>query len=433
MGKVKALRLSPRPDGSKQGIDDVIAQEGPEGVARLVASTRSATAQTVMQRVRAFLTQFYDVRHNTLMGCAEIARKGTGNFAEVTERRLADILIGMDEFGIPSGERALRILLQSQSCAIDFNPVEDYFRGLPPNRQRKPSIARLFSLLNADADLMPLFRRWMLGAVACGCSGIPNHLFLILVGAQGVGKTTFLSKLCPLPEYLYVGPANVNDKDSRIRLGRYFIVNFDELGSTPYRELQQVKSMVTQEYVNERRAYGKRDERIRRHASFCGSLNQTDFLKDDTGNRRFAVISVGKIDTSRMTRELINDAWAEAYASVMDGEQTWPTAQEEVLIAKVNETFRSRSLEEHLVRETFMPGSRADHTFSGPATDVARLLSERWPEHREKMSIERIGRALNSIGAQPSSVRRPGSSTPRRLYFLKELFDEKGGQNEKNE
>ncbi|MBL8021688.1 MAG: hypothetical protein JNM27_18595 [Leptospirales bacterium] len=375
-------------------------------------------ASTTFQRVKGFLTEHYHVRFNTVRCCPEIASKADGEFFEITDRKLANIICHLDERRISCTPGQLKTLLQS-SFVNDFNPIREYFENLKWNQ--RPSIEPLFKLLDVDEKRIVLFRRWMIAAVACGCYSIPNHIFLILLGLQGAGKTTFLNKLCPIEGYGYCGPLNPGDRESRLRLGRYFLVNLDEFSATNDRDLQRIKSLVTVSQVNERRPYGRREESIPRHASLCGSLNEIHFLKDDTGNRRFAVLEVGSISFQQVTQELVDQAWAEAYTLYKHGEQTHPTSQELSLIEQINQSYRSRSLEEQLVCESFRAGSKEDHNFQGTSTEILRFFAETRPECAGSLKVERIGRALKSIGATQSSVRDGASGSPRYIYHLNRI------------
>jgi len=96
-----------------------------------------------------------------------------------------------------------------------------------------------------------------------------NHLLLIFVGGQGVGKTTWLNKLLPkeLNEHIYMGVIN-QGKDSLVHLSECMYINIDEFETIGRKGLNQLKSIITQSKIRFRRPYGRINESLERRASF---------------------------------------------------------------------------------------------------------------------------------------------------------------------
>ena len=114
-----------------------------------------------------------------------------------------------------------------------------------------------------------------------------NHQVLVLVGPQGIGKSSWLNSLLPkeLSGYLYSGLINPNNKDTLVHLSENLFINLDELENLNKTELGSLKSLITQSAIKLRKAYGMFNENLRRRASFMGSVNDAEFLTDSTGNR----------------------------------------------------------------------------------------------------------------------------------------------------
>jgi len=99
-------------------------------------------------------------------------------------------------------------------------------------------------------------------------------------GAQGIGKTTWMEKLCPsiLRPYLFSGTINPNNKDTLIHLAECMLINMDELENMNRTEIGTLKEIITKSAIRIRRSYGHNNESLTRRASFMGSVNTSLFL-----------------------------------------------------------------------------------------------------------------------------------------------------------
>ena len=127
---------------------------------------------------------------------------------------------------------------------------------------------------------------------------VSNHQVLVLSGAQGSGKTTFLQGLLPpsLPSYIYSGPIDPTSKDSLSLLAECFLINLDELDSLSRSKEAALKELITKDTIKYRRPYGTYHENYIRKASFTGSVNHESVLSDSSGSRRFLVHKTLSVD-----------------------------------------------------------------------------------------------------------------------------------------
>ena len=151
----------------------------------------------------------------------------------------------------------------------------------------------------ADELWRVCFKKWFVAMVASWMKDeVVNHQVLVLIGRQGIYKTTWLEHLIPPHLRAYAcklaNSADLN-KDERLRIAEFGLISLDEIDSMNNRELNQLKSVITATDVNERAAYAYTKERRVRLASFCASGNRRDFLTDITGNRRWLPFEVESI------------------------------------------------------------------------------------------------------------------------------------------
>lgn len=133
----------------------------------------------------------------------------------------------------------------------------------------------------------------------------------ILCGAQGLGKSESIAAMVPHRE-LFV-ELDLSDKDDNMaRLMRGVLVaELPELKGLRGREMDSIKAFITRRMEKWIPKFREFSATFPRRLLFIGTTNETEFLADDTGNRRWLPISV----TTANTEYVINNRmqlWAEA-------------------------------------------------------------------------------------------------------------------------
>lgn len=163
-------------------------------------------------------------------------------------------------------------------------------------------------------------RLWMLGAVSRIYSpGCKFDYTLIFTGPQGIGKSTFLRMMALNDSWFNDSLDGLDsDKAAQSLMGSW-IIELAELKSLARTVggVDSVKRFLTATADKYRIPYERRADTFLRQCVFAGTTNRSDFLSDETGNRRFLIIEVGinKPKKSLFKPEAISDfqaAWAEA-------------------------------------------------------------------------------------------------------------------------
>lgn len=153
---------------------------------------------------------------------------------------------------------------------------------------------------------------WMIGAVARIMEpGAQVDHVLVLAGEQGAGKTQTARILALEPEYFLGNLPDLRNKDAALVLPGRWIVELAELSAVRRAEVEATKSFITQREDTYRPPYGRRTVSIPRQCVFIGTTNETLFLRDRTGNRRWWPVSVGKVDLELLQKN-VEQLWAEA-------------------------------------------------------------------------------------------------------------------------
>jgi len=179
---------------------------------------------------------------------------------------------------------------------------------------------------------------------------------IVFAGAQGIGKTKGIRKLLPRPLRRYFKEGVVLDlrnKDSTKQAISAWIVELGELDSTFRKsDIAVLKAFLSQQVDEIRVPYAHKSSQFARRTSFVASVNDLQFLVDETGNRRFVPIAVEAIDVGWSEGEM-EQVWAEAYSRYCTGEKWWPTSEEEILLAANAEKYRFRSIVEEKIETTY--------------------------------------------------------------------------------
>lgn len=153
---------------------------------------------------------------------------------------------------------------------------------------------------------------------------------LVLQGDQGAGKTSALSILGG--EWFGEGDLlRMNTQQIQEALERVWIWDLAELGGLQHAETEKSKAIISRQCDIGRGAYQRRVKRQRRHSVLTMTTNLDSYLQDSTGNRRFWIVRVGKINLKALRRDR-DQLLAEAIALEATGKslvlpkELWPDA-----------------------------------------------------------------------------------------------------------
>ena len=256
------------------------------------------------------------------------------------------------------------------------------------------------------------FKKWFVAMVASWMKDeVVNHTVLVLVGRQGIFKTTWLDNLIPPELRAYSSKLPLSgqiSKDDRLRLCENGMLNIDELDAMCGREMNIVKSLLTSTDVNERAAYGRLKERRVRLASFCASTNKREFLTDITGNRRWLPFEVESIQNPFHTIIPYERLYAQAKALVEEGMFSyWFDMDEMEVMEAHNEEFRAQENEEQLLPILFDVPAEGKGEFMTTAEISERLVSH--GGIKKPMSTKQLGVIMGKKGFQKAQVRISGT------------------------
>ena len=259
---------------------------------------------------------------------------------------------------------------------------------------------------------------------------VVNHQVLILIGPQGIFKTTWLEFLIPPELRMYgckMGNNTYLNKDDKLRVAEFGLINLDEIDAYSTRELNAMKSLITTTDVSERAAYRYNKEKRIRIASFCASGNKPEFLTDITGNRRWLPFVVTHIVNPRNITLPYENIYAQALYLINNNFIYWFEQEDNKRIDEHNEDFRAQTNEEQLI-----PVFLTKPEYNDPdaefltASEISDLLSVKGGI-KKPLCPSKLGVLLRKLGYQP---KRTGA---KRGFIVKRLNDNEVQLNRKIE
>lgn len=205
-----------------------------------------------------------------------------------------------------------------------FNPFVDMLKKY--ENEEYSLVKEVFDCIVINDDCIEnkdyyftIFVKWCLNVVKLANNTLEKEYkssgVLVLQGEQGCYKSTFASMLMP-DKTLFKGEKTLepNQTDSVIQNTNYILVEWGELDSTLKAEQSKLKQFITNSSDEYRSPYARFAEKYPRLTSYIGTVNKVDFLKDETGSRRFWIIPVLKCDIEKMKSIDIKRFWGAVYS-----------------------------------------------------------------------------------------------------------------------
>ena len=151
---------------------------------------------------------------------------------------------------------------------------------------------------------------------------------LVLEGRQGIKKST---SLYVLGDGWHVETTMATDsKDFFMQFSGKAIIEFSEGETLSRTEVKRMKAIITMQMDKYRPPYERVSQDFPRRCVFAMTTNQEQYLKDETGNRRWLPVACQKPADVEWLRENREQIFAEAYHRVITlGETTWEFPEEE--------------------------------------------------------------------------------------------------------
>lgn len=401
---------------TEQVINSCFANASPHGKQGGSGDNRGDSKTATVEEIKSFLDGHISLRFNEITSRVEYEipadNTDTHRFMPVNDRIVNSLWSQMSTITRVNIQDMYRVI-ESDYVPV-FNPFKAYLNNLCKSvgvQDKKQSVgdrdyiqelAQTVRVKGGEQEqkLWHLYlKKWLVGMVASWISDdVVNNVILVLIGEQGAYKTTWFNYLLPPPlkQYFYTKTnANRMSKDDILTLAQYALVCCEELDTMRPAELNQLKAAVTMPSIDERAAYAHYHEHRKHIASFCGTGNNTQFLSDPTGNRRWLPFEVESILSPREHPFHYEGIYAQALSLYTSGFQYWFTKEEIQELNRHNKQFETPHLEHELVDLYFR---RPIDSELGEFISVARALQMISNGISQKLSAVNVGRAFSDLG-----------------------------------
>ena len=157
--------------------------------------------------------------------------------------------------------------------------------------------------------------------------GCKFDYMVVFEGGQGRGKST-LARVLSCGYFADTGLV-LGDKDSYQNLQGKSVYEWAELDALARADVRKVKSFISSETDYFRASFDRRPRDYPRQVVFIGTTNESHYLSDPTGNRRFWPVRVTRKIDLEWVRANLEQMLAEAVHRVDANERMYPTEKEQ--------------------------------------------------------------------------------------------------------
>lgn len=309
--------------------------------------------------------------------------------------------IWMHKQGIRVGVETVGKAVQAIATERTFNPLKEWLETLQWDGDKRLDTWLSDYMSAAPSEYVSAVGRcWLVSAVArvyqpgCQVDSMP-----VFEGPQGCGKSSALRILAG--DYFRDSIPDIHTKDASLQLFGAWILEWSELAGMGRSERELVKHFVSRQVESLRRPYGQHTEDVPRSCVFAGTTNNGEYLNDETGNRRFWPVKVGRVDLERLKADR-DQLWAEAVA-LFKGGTRWYLDRPELVKAAAAEA------EQRLITDPWLERIE-EYTKSADKVKADAILDHLKIETGRQGQAEknRVGRCLRALGFEPKFCRDMG-------------------------
>jgi predicted P-loop ATPase len=318
-----------------------------------------------------------------------------------------------EQYGFEPGKEIIFDSLTALAMENRYDPVRDGFDALP----EWDGVNRLDQWLSENFDARgdasytaQVFRKWMVAMVMrVYCPGSKFDWMPIFEGAQGIGKSSF-GRILVGEKYFIDALPNLKDKDASLALQGVLACEMGELTNLRKSEMDEAKAFLTRTIDKVRPPFGRKTIESARRCVFYGTTNRDTYLRDDTGNRRFKPIVVGKLNFRVLERDR-DQLFAEAkylFDNFIETEFSLELSGKAKIFEKVMHTEKTVKDDAELMAESMSLFLEKNPDFDASRVSITELFQGIGPFQKWRLdarTVQFAAKALRNLGGSKRKIR----------------------------
>ena len=316
----------------------------------------------------------------------------------------ADLLLGdylTRTYGLPSiGRAALVEAIETVAHSRRFHPVREYLQGLKWDGVSRIDKWLVYAIGETPESIPPALYEYLCLVGRYILLGMCNRIMEpgckfdycpVLEGPGGLGKSTFVEALASSAFFGDTHFDVARGKDGQEQVQGLWIYEIAELANFGKAEIGLIKAFISAKIDRYRPAYGRTVEAYARQCLLFGTTNESTYLRDRTGNRRFWPIPVrNRIKIGWLIKHR-DQLLAEAFELYKQGVDYTPSPEDEARLFV--------PMQESRLVETAVQSEMTHILTRSPGTGEAAIVNELI----EFVTISQLVKALGMDAAKSNA------------------------------
>ena len=355
-------------------------------------------------------TWFPNLRYNELTKFCE------SNGKKIKPSSVEQLYIVLGEMGWKIDKAKAQDVFEKVAQENSYNPIKEYLEYLEKDQTIIPAdISKLSTTYLKTTDPLSdeMLFKWLVGAAQrIFENGCQMDFCLVLKGKQGLRKSTFFRTLCKG----FFCDSMAEGKDHSMLIGTTWFKAFEELETiTGKKECGELKNLITIREDIFRAPFARNTDHHPRASVFCATVNDDQFLKDQTGNRRFWIIEIKeRIDNKQVEKDL-DSIWKGIMLAYKEGILPMLSEKGEDLSNLRNSQFEQEDPYEYYALQ-YVENANTSEKFTAREV-LCHDMFYRDPEKIKRTDLTAMGKSLARIGC--SRAGQSNKKGDRSRYWIK--------------
>lgn len=354
-------------------------------IKHIAANGRQKRIPSTTNDIITFLETLYKnrIRFNELFASIEINENEAWEIQN--DDQVTRIIRHLETIGFANIPKDKMYMCISEIASRNvFNPLKLYLHNLEwDGKRRLDTLFTKYTKLYHESN--PKYakfvaRSFMLSLVARALEpGCKVDTVLVIEGEQGVGKSTFLKIIGG--DWYTDSLGTIGTEDVHYNMRKFWLIEMPELSNMKRSDIETVKAFLSRTEDTYRPKYARCAITYPRMCIFAGTTNESQYLVDTTGNRRFMPIRIMSVDQKALLRDR-EQIIAEAVSRFNAGEKWYFIDKEWIELSTQEQKLR-------LVRDEIMENMVEEYiNFDVQSSSIGRLVGKKRDEPLEWMQIE---------------------------------------------